>query len=284
METVISVKFRNGQKALYFDPLDIEFKENDNVIVETIKGMEMGCVVGGNKEVEEKEIVRPLKPVIRKATADDVETNNKNLSERNSIIAAVNEKVTKHSMAIKIVDAEYTFDRNKIIVYFTAHSRIDFRELVRDIAAIYRVRIELRQIYERDDIRIRGALAVCGRPCCCIAQSQEYEKVGIKMAKVQCVSLNPSKISGCCGKLMCCLRYEYPYYQEVFKKMPKINSEAMTPSGNGVVVGHNMLKQEVKMRITTEDGGCEYRYFPLEKIISKHFQTIESASDEMIDE
>lgn len=266
MAIVVGIKFRTGQKIYYFDPNGETFKEGDNAILETARGQEFGKVVFGNKEVPESEVVQPLKPVLRKATAKDEAQNEKNLSERTRLMEETVKKVFAHNLPMKVVDAEYTFDRTKIIIYFTADMRVDFRELVKDLASLFHLRIELRQIYERDDIKLRGALAVCGRPCCCITHLQDYEKVSIKMAKYQNLSLNPSKISGCCGKLMCCLRYENDYYQETYKLMPKMNSTIDTPDGAGQVVGTDMLKREVKVRITDKEGGVEIKTFPLEKL------------------
>ncbi len=269
MAIVIGIKFRTGQKVYYFSPNGYEFAENDNAVLETARGLEYGKVVFGNKEVADSEIVQPLKPILRKATAKDDAQNARNMTDRTSLINGANDKVTKRNLHMKIVDAEYTFDRSKVIIYFTAESRIDFRELVKDLASLFHVRIELRQIYERDDIKMRGALATCGRPCCCITHLANYDKVSIKMAKVQGLSLNPSKISGCCGMLMCCLKYEFPYYQEVSKKMPKINSTVKFAKGEGVVVGHDLLNQKVKLKITDKDGSYEFQEFPLEEILQK---------------
>ena len=273
MAIVVGIKFRTGQKIYYFDPNGETFKEGDNAILETARGQEFGKVVFGNKEVPESEVVQPLKPVLRKATAKDEAQNEKNLSERTRLMEETVKKVFAHNLPMKVVDAEYTFDRTKIIIYFTADMRVDFRELVKDLASLFHLRIELRQIYERDDIKLRGALAVCGRPCCCITHLQDYEKVNIKMAKYQNLSLNPSKISGCCGKLMCCLRYENDYYQETYKLMPKMNSTIDTPDGAGQVVGTDMLKREVKVRITDKEGGLEIKTFPLEKLNIKTIST-----------
>ncbi len=280
MATVISVKFRNSGKTYYFDPNGIDFVENDGVVCETARGQEYGTVVAGNKEVPASEIVAPLKPVMRKATDEDKQRDKENCEKRDYLVKTTAEKVAKHKLSMKIVDAEYTFDRQKVIIYFTAEGRVDFRELVKELAGVFHVRIELRQIYERDDIKMRGALAVCGRPCCCSTYLRDFEKVSIKMAKVQGMSLNPQKISGCCGKLMCCLKYENAYYQEVFKKMPKLNSVADTPDGKGTVVGHDMLKQEVKVRFTPEDGSVEIRSYPLDKINSKHKQSDVDLNDD----
>lgn len=280
MAIVVGVKFKNSGKTYYFDPNNIAFKDGDGVICETARGVEYGVISAANKEVGEKEIVAPLKPVTRKATAEDEKRQKENLGKREYLMKTTIEKVAKNKLEMKVVDAEYTFDRQKIIIYFTAEGRVDFRELVKELAGVFHVRIELRQIYERDDIKMRGALAACGRPCCCTTFLQDFEKVSIKMAKVQGLSLNPQKISGCCGKLMCCLKYENPYYQEVFKKMPKINSVATTPDGKGVVTGHDMLRQEVNVKITDSDGTQEVRTYPLDKINSAYKQNADELTDD----
>lgn len=266
MAIVVGVKFKNIGKTYYFSPKDIEFKEGDGVITETVRGVEYGTVVMANKIVDDSEIVQPLKEIIRKASEEDTKRHLENLQQRKELVKIVNEKVKKHGLAMKIVDAEYTFDRNKIIVYFTAEGRIDFRELVKDLASVYHLRIELRQIYERDDIKMRGALGPCGRPCCCATHLQDFEKVSIKMAKIQGLSLNPIKISGCCGKLMCCLKYENDYYKETYSKMPKVNSTVITPDGEGTVLSNDILRLQTKVKINLEDGTADIKTYPLEKI------------------
>ena len=284
MAIVVGIKFKNSGKTYYFDPNGIEFRENDGAICETARGTEYGVVAMANKDVDEKNIVPPLKPVLRKATEEDEKRHQENLQKRDYLMKTTAEKVAKNNLEMKIVDAEYTFDRQKVIIYFTAEGRVDFRELVKELAGVFHVRIELRQIYERDDIKMRGALAACGRPCCCTTYLNDFEKVSIKMAKVQGLSLNPQKISGCCGKLMCCLKYENPYYQEIFKKMPKLNSTAGTPDGKGTVVGHDMLKQEVKIRFTAEDGSQEIKSYPLDKINAQQKQSTDELTDDIPDE
>lgn len=270
MAIVVGIKFKTNQKIYYFDPKDIELTEGDSVILETARGIEFGKVVQGIKEVSDDEVVAPLKPIIRKATQKDEEQNEANLKERDKLVKETVQKVTAHNLPMKIVDAEYTFDRAKIIIYFTAESRIDFRELVRDLAGLFHNRIELRQIYEREDIKLRGALAQCGRPCCCTTFLQDYEKVSMKMAKYQGLSLNPTKINGCCGKLMCCLRYENAYYQDMSKKMPKEHSTVITPDGEATVMENDALRQEVKVKIETEEGAYTIKRYPLADIKSKN--------------
>lgn len=266
MATVIGVKFKNNVKCYYFDPADVNYDEGDGVIVETQRGIEYGTVCFGNREVDDKDIVQPLKPALRKATEKDTADHMRNLAERDRLVEETRKKVEAHGLKMKIADAEYTFDRGKVIIYFTADGRIDFRDLVRDLAGLFRNRIELRQIYERDDIKLRGALAQCGRPCCCTTFLKDYEKVSIRMAKYQGLSLNPSKISGCCGKLMCCLRYENAYYQEMAKKMPKLNSTVDTDEGKAVVMENDALKGEVKLKFTDSEGAVTVKRLPLEEI------------------
>lgn len=282
MAIVVGIKFKTNQKIYYFDPNNIELSEGDNVILETARGIEFGKVVIGKKEVSEEEVVAPLKPIIRKATPKDEEQNEANLAERDRLVKETVQKVNAHNLPMKIVDAEYTFDRAKIIIYFTAESRIDFRELVRDLAGLFHNRIELRQIYEREDIKLRGALAQCGRPCCCTTFLQDYEKASMKMAKYQGLSLNPTKINGCCGKLMCCLRYENAYYQEMSKKMPKEHSKVITPDGEAVVMENDALREEVKVKIEGEDGAYIVKRYPLSAVKSKnaHTQTEEKELEE----
>jgi cell fate regulator YaaT (PSP1 superfamily) len=264
MAIIVGIKFRSGNKVYYFDPKDILFDEGDGAIVETARGQEFGTVVITNKEVEEKDIVQPLKPVVRKATAEDVKKMEKNLADKDHALKVIREKVAEMGLSMKLVDAEYTFDRSKLIFYFTAEGRVDFRELVKVLASIFKVRIELRQIYERDDTKMRGALASCGRPCCCTTHLPDFEKVSIKMAKIQGLSLNPQKISGVCGRLMCCLKYENAYYSEVYKEMPKVGSKVKTPDGEGTVEQNDLIKQTSRVRVLLSNGDYDVRTYKLE--------------------
>lgn len=280
MATVIGIQFKNSSKLYYFSPKDIEFCEGDGAITETVRGVEYGKVAMANREVPDSEIVSPLKEVIRKATADDTKRHTENLQKRDYLVKTSAEKCSAHKLNMKVVDAEYTFDRQKVIIYFTAEGRVDFRDLVKDLAGVLHMRIELRQIYERDDIKMRGALASCGRPCCCTTFLQDFEKVSIKMAKIQGLSLNPQKISGCCGKLMCCLKYENAFYQSMYKKMPKLNSSATTPDGDGTVVANDILRSQVTVRVTSADGSYEYKKYPLDEINSRFKQSEEEIKEE----
>ena len=264
MAIIVGIKFKSGNKIYYFDPKNIQFNEGDGVIVETARGQEFGTVSITNKEVEEKDIVTPLKPVIRKATADDLKRVEKNLQDKEHALKVIREKVAEMGIQMKLVDAEYTFDRTKLIFYFTADGRVDFRELVKILASIFKIRIELRQIYERDDTKMRGALASCGRPCCCTTHLPDFEKVSIKMAKIQGLSLNPQKISGVCGRLMCCLKYENAYYSEVYKEMPKVGSKVKTPDGEGTVEQNDLIKQTSRVRVLLSNGDYDVRTYKLE--------------------
>lgn len=273
MAIIVGIKFKGSNKVYYFDPKDIEFAEGDGIIVETARGQEYGTVALPNREVEEKEVVSPLKPVIRKATAEDERQLKKNLADREPALKTIREKAAQLGLGMKLVDAEYTFDRSKLIFYFTADGRVDFRELVRTLASIFKVRIELRQIYERDDAKMRGALAPCGRPCCCTTHLPDFEKVSIKMAKMQGLSLNPQKISGVCGRLLCCLKYENDYYSEVFKKMPKVGSKVHTADGEGVVESNDLIKQTSRVRVLTKDGSYDVKTYALEELKTTARQT-----------
>ena len=264
MAIIVGIKFRSTNKVYYFDPKDIDFQEGDGAIVETARGLEYATVTIANKEVDDKEIVQPLNPVVRKATPDDIKRVEKNLQDKEHALKVIREKVAEMGINMKLVDAEYTFDRTKLIFYFTAEGRVDFRELVRVLASIFKVRIELRQIYERDDTKMRGALAPCGRPCCCTTHLPDFEKVSIKMAKIQGLSLNPQKISGVCGRLMCCLKYENAYYSEVFKLMPKVGSKVRTADGEGTVESNDLIKQTARVKVMLKDGSFDVKTYALE--------------------
>ena len=264
METIVGIKFRSTNKIYYFSPKGIEFSEGDGVIVETARGLEFATVSIANKEVDESEIVQPLKPVVRKATEEDLKKVQKNLEDKVEALRITREKVSAAGLNMKLVDAEYTFDRSKLIFYFTADGRVDFRELVRTLASVFKIRIELRQIYERDDTKMRGALAPCGRPCCCTTHLPDFEKVSIKMAKIQGLSLNPQKISGVCGRLMCCLKYENDYYSEVYKQMPKVGSKVHTADGEGTVESNDLIKQTARVKVMLKDGPFAVKTYNVE--------------------
>ncbi len=277
MSRIVGIRFKKVGKIYYFDPINIELELGDGVIVETARGVEFGKVVIAPREELDEKIVKPLKPVMRKATPEDVEKVMKNNAKRSDALSICEEKIKKHGLEMKLVDAEYTFDGQKLIFYFTADGRIDFRELVKDLAAAFRVRIELRQIGIRDESKCIGGIAPCGRPCCCSQFLGDFEKVSIKMAKTQGLSLNPGKISGLCGRLMCCLAFENEHYAETAKLMPKIGAEVTTPEGKGVDIGNDMLKRIVKVKITKGDDTV-IKDFPLSEIKFKEKMDVDEKS------
>lgn len=254
MIEIIGVKFNNTSKAYYFDPKGIQAENGVKVLVETARGIEMGKVVIPNKMVEESEIVAPLKPIIRIATEADCRQaeENKTLEKEAFVLAA--KKIEEHKLDMKLVEAEYTFDRSKILFYFTADGRVDFRELVKSLASVFHTRIELRQIGVRDEARQLGSLGICGRFLCCSTFLNDFHPVSIKMAKEQGLSLNPTKISGVCGRLMCCLQYEQNAYEDMLAKMPKRGDKVETPDGVGVVADTATLKGQIKVRFQDENG------------------------------
>ena len=250
MVEVIGVSFKEGGKVYYFAPdKKTEYIKGKGVIVETARGVEYATVVMPRTEVDEGQIIAPLKPVMRAATAKDEEIHLKNNERKEEAMKTVREKIEKHGLDMKLIDCEFTFDGAKAVFYYSAPQRVDFRELVKDLSSVFRMRIELRQVGIRDEIKILGGLAPCGRECCCSSCMPDLNKVSIKMAKNQGLSLNPGKISGLCGRLMCCLGYENDYYADACKKVPKLGSEVGTPEGNGTVVNINMLKMTVRVRI-----------------------------------
>lgn len=263
---VVGVRFKKAGKVYYFDPGAIDLEEGQHAIVETARGIECGEIVVGAKLVPEEDIVPPLKKVIRKATQEDKERVQENLKKEKEAFQIGLENIEKYGLPMKLVDVEYTFDNGKIIFYFTADGRVDFRELVKGLAAIFRTRIELRQIGVRDEAKMTGGLGPCGRKLCCRTFLGEFEPVSIRMAKEQNLSLNPTKISGICGRLMCCLKYEQDYYEEAGKRMPKVGRTVMTPEGRGVVVHCNVLSNKVKTKVTLEDGTLSIVEFDLEEI------------------
>ncbi len=260
MVNVVGVRFKSVGKIYYFDPENIEIKKGDSVIVETSRGVEFGSVVLANKE-----IVSPLKKVLRKATDDDIKTMLDNKEKEKQAFEKCVKKIEEHELAMKLVDVEYTFDHNKILFYFTADGRIDFRELVRDLASLFKTRIELRQIGVRDEAKMLGGIGVCGRPLCCSLYLGEFEPVSIKMAKEQSLSLNPTKISGTCGRLMCCLKNEQEAYEDLIRRTPHAGSVVKTPDGKGTVVSANLLKSLVNVSLDI-DGEKEIKEYKLSDI------------------
>lgn len=255
MVKVVGVKFKTAGKVYYFDPDDLQVDIGTNVIVETARGMEFGTVNMAEKEVHPSEIVSPLKKIIRIADEKDYKKHKENEEKKERAIKLCQEKVDKHKLEMKLIDVEYTFDNSKIIFYFTADGRVDFRELVKDLAGVFKMRIELRQIGVRDEAKMVGGIGTCGRSLCCHSWLSEFEPVSIKMAKVQNLSLNPTKISGICGRLMCCLKYENDVYCELKKGMPDAGEKVKTPDGMAVVVETNLLENKVKTRLVLEEAG-----------------------------
>lgn len=263
MTKVIGVRFRQAGKIYFFSPGKLEIKPQDRVIVETARGVEFGKVVTGPKEVEDDKITQPLKSVIRIANEEDYKKEEKNREKEKEAFNICLEKIRKHGLEMKLIDAEYTFDNNKVLFYFTADGRIDFRELVKDLASVFRTRIELRQIGVRDETKIRGGIGICGRPLCCHTYLSEFAPVSIKMAKEQNLSLNPTKISGVCGRLMCCLTNEEETYEELNRQLPGVGDHVMTPEGlHGEVQAVHVLRQIVKVIVTLDNDEKEIREYP----------------------
>lgn len=267
MITVIGVRFRTAGKIYYFDPAGRKVKTGDHVIVETARGIEYGYVVLGNREVDESKVVPPLKPVIRMATAEDEAVETKNKNKEKEAFKICQDKIKKHNLEMKLIDAEYTFDNNKVLFYFTADGRIDFRELVKDLASVVKTRIELRQVGVRDETKIMGGIGICGRALCCHSYLSEFIPVSIKMAKEQNLSLNPTKISGVCGRLMCCLKNEEETYEVLNSKLPNTGDYVTTNDGlKGEVQSVNVLRQLVKVIVTVDKDEKEIREYKVENL------------------
>lgn len=263
MTKIVGVRFQTAGKVYYFDPKGMDIKRGDHVIVETARGMEYGHVVMGSREAGSEEVVQPLKPVIRIATAEDDERARRNREKEKEAFKICQEKVQKHQLDMKLIGAEYTFDNNKILFYFTADGRIDFRELVKDLAVIFKTRIELRQIGVRDETKMLGGIGICGRPLCCHTYLSEFQPVSIKMAKEQNLSLNPTKISGVCGRLMCCLKNEEETYEYLNSRLPNQGDHVTTMDGyKGEVQSVSVLRQTVKVVLDVEDEK-ELREYPV---------------------
>ena len=257
---IVGVNFREAGKIYFFSPGELKLSVGERVIVETSRGVEMGTVKVANKIVSSSEIVSPLKPVTRSATPSDIQHYEKNRAAEEEAIAICQKKVEAHNLGMKLVGAEYTFDNSKLIFYFTCESRVDFRELVRDLASTFRTRIELRQIGIRDEAKMLGGIGVCGRKLCCSGFLSDFVQVSIKMAKEQNFSLNSSKVSGACGRLMCCLRYEHETYEEAIKQTPPNGSVVKTPDGEGVVIETKPLAREIKVRLNDNDKDAPKLY------------------------
>ena len=272
---IVGIRFKSVGKIYYFDPCGMLLKKDDRVIVETVRGQEIGTVVVENQMTEQKEKFTPLSPVIRVATPEDIETDKQNREKEKSAFATCEEKIKKHGLEMELVDVEYTFDNNKIIFFFVADGRVDFRELVKDLASVFKTRIELRQIGVRDETRMIGGLGICGRKVCCASFLSEFTPVSVKMAKDQSLSTNPQKISGTCGKLICCLNFEEEVYEKAYETMPRVGYTVKTPDGNGLVVEVNVPTETVRVSLDTKHGS-DIRSYP-----AKDVKTLKKAfSDE----
>jgi cell fate regulator YaaT (PSP1 superfamily) len=267
MIEVIGVRFRDTGKIYFFDPLKYEVEAGDHVIVETARGMEYGKVVYGRREIDEKKMNAPIKPIIRKATEADAARNQKNKEKCKEAFDICLKKIEKHKLEMKLIEAEYTFDNNKVLFYFTADGRIDFRELVKDLASVFKTRIELRQIGVRDETKIVGGIGICGRELCCHSYLSDFAPVSIKMAKEQNLSLNPTKISGVCGRLMCCLNNEEATYEYLNDRSPNVGDYVKVPSGlKGEVSAVNVLRQTVKVIVTNDAGEKEIEEYKVDEL------------------
>ena len=267
MVKVIGVRFRRAGKVYYFDPGELQINKGEHVIVETARGVEFGSVVLGMREVEEDMVVQPLKPVLRVATEDDIRREERNREKEKEALAICQEKIQKHELDMKLIDAEYTFDNNKVLFYFTADGRVDFRELVKDLASVFKTRIELRQIGVRDETKILGGVGICGRVLCCHSYLSDFAPVSIKMAQEQNLSLNPSKISGTCGRLMCCLKNEEETYEYLNSKLPNVGDYVTAEDGTkGEVHSVNVLRQTVKVLVTVDKDEKEIRDYRVNQL------------------
>ncbi len=260
MAEVIGVRFKDVGKIYYFDPNGKNLATGDRVVVETVRGVECGTVAMTNRTIPDERIVKPLKKLIRIATKDDLEALRRNADKEKQAFTVCEQKIAHHKLAMKLVDVEYAFDGSKILFYFTADGRVDFRELVKDLASVFRTRIELRQIGVRDETKMMGGIGVCGRPLCCSTFLGEFQPVSIKMAKEQGISLNPTKISGACGRLMCCLKYEQEAYEELIRTTPKLGAYVQTPDGKGVVTDLNLLTGMLSVRLDKSGDAAARQY------------------------
>ncbi len=260
MAEVVGVRFKDTGKAYYFDPAGEKLRHGDKVIVETARGVECGVVAMENREVKDSTIVQPLRKLVRRATADDLRRTEENRRKEKNAFRICEKKIAERGLEMKLVDVEYTFDNSKILFYFTADGRVDFRELVKDLAGQFRTRIELRQIGVRDEAKLLGGIGICGRPFCCGSFLGGFQPVSIKMAKEQGLSLNPVKISGACGRLMCCLKYEQEAYQDLLRTTPKVNATVSTPEGKGVVIDQNLLTRKLTVRLDKDPDAAPKVY------------------------
>ena len=267
MIEIIGVRFKKAGKLYYFDPDGMQMEEGSHAIVETVRGVEYGTVIKSNTLVDESEVIQPLKKVIRKATPEDDESEAQNRLREKEAFGICEEKIAKHGLDVKLIDVEITFDHNKLIFYFTSDERVDFRELVKELAGVFRTRIELRQIGVRDEAKMLNGIGICGRPLCCATFLGDFQPVSIKMAKEQSLSLNPTKISGICGRLMCCLKYEEDVYEELNKKMPSVGDIISTVDGTGEILSTNVLMQTVKAAVRKkENDPPTIDFYPVDEI------------------
>ena len=266
MATVAGIRFRKAGKVYYFDPTDVWPNPGDPVIVETVRGVEMGETVTGAREIPDESLTAPLKKIIRMATPEDVKRSEECIAKEKDAVEICMRKIAAHKLDMKLVDAEYTFDGSKLIFYFTANGRVDFRDLVKDLASVFKMRIELRQIGVRDEAKMLGGLGACGRPICCGTFLSDFQPVSIRMAKDQSLSLNPSKISGQCGRLMCCLKYEQDNYEVTLKKLPRVGKEILTPDGLGTVTEIGVIREKVKVRLRQSDDTYDVREYSLDEV------------------
>ena len=281
MIKVVGIKFKSGGKLYYFAPRAGEkYERNMPVIVETARGVEYAWVAYPEREITDDEVVSPLKPIVRIATAKDTEKYKAFEARKPETIRVCKEKIAAHNLEMKLIDCEFSFDSGKITFFFTSESRVDFRELVKDLASTFHTRIDLRQIGTRDETKYLGGIAPCGRVCCCAGNMPEFKKVSVKMAKSQNLSLNPGKISGLCGRLMCCLGYEIDHYTEAAKQLPKMGAEVGTPEGKAVVTSLNMLKMQVRVKMDDGAGGWIFRDYPASELKFKRRETQEKEEDD----
>lgn len=280
MVNVIGVRFKKAGKIYYFGPDKYDINKGDFVIVETARGIEFGECVIGIKQIPEESIISPLKLVLRIATKDDIKKHKENKEKEKSAFEICLNKISEHGLNMKLIDVEYTFDNNKVIFYFTAEGRVDFRDLVKDLATIFKTRIELRQIGVRDEAKMIGGLGPCGRTLCCSSFLGDFASVSIKMAKEQNLSLNPTKISGICGRLMCCLNYEQSTYEDIRKRMPKVGSIVKTEDGKGEVISSSIVKEKVKVKLRKNDEDVieEFNINDIELISGKYEDTIDESN------
>ena len=284
MPNIVGVQFKEGGKVYYFASQNIQFEKGDGVIVETSRGVEYGTVFLANTDMDDDKVVGTLKPVVRKATDKDKSQHLSLVANKQRAMKDAQRCIEKHKLDMKLVDAEFAFDGSKAVFYFTADERVDFRELVKDLASMLHTRIDLRQIGIRDECKLKGGLGPCGRPCCCNSYMADFERVSIKMAKNQGLSINPTKISGLCGRLMCCLKFENDYYAETIKLMPRVGSEITTADGKAVVESTDILRQTVNARLTNSNGDVEIKKYHLKELSAITATAEEGGGNSYMDE